>query len=103
MIYVVNIITILLAIIYAIEIATEKKKYQTAFGLIGVGFLFYIYEAITGLFEGKCEAFGVLEFIKVFDTCVDYSSGALIMCQAMIIGGFTVVFISFIMSKKSSN
>lgn len=99
MIYAVNIATILLAIIYAFVIASEKKKYWTSFGMIAVGIFFYLYEALLSLFAGKCNASGVYEFLQVIDRCVNYESGDMIIYQAMIIAGFTVIFVSYALSR----
>jgi len=100
MVYIVNIFVILLAIFFALHIATEKKKYREASAVISLGVFAYLFEALMGLFSAQCEAGSVVEFFKVFDDCANYMSGTVIASQAMIIGGFTFVFVSYGLSKN---
>lgn len=99
MIYVVNLLTIILAVLVAIQIANEKRKYLTSVGLILIGIAFHIIDAYLNLKAGDCTYNENASLLTAIDSCIDYESGSMFFAQAFIIGGFTVIFASYAISK----
>lgn len=103
MIYLVNIATIILAIIFVFQLGDEKNKYRIAFAGIIIGLLLHTIEAYLRFSSGKCVFSESTNIIKSLDTCIDYQSGSMLYAQAMIIAGFTVLIVNFFLSRKKKN
>ena len=100
MIYFVNILTIIFAAIVALQIANEKRKYLSSVALIFMGIIYHIIEAYINYKSGECTYIEKSNFITAIDSCINYESGSMFFAQAFIIGGFTVIFVSYVVSKK---
>lgn len=100
MIYAFNIATILLAIVIALQIANEKRKYITSVGLIALGIIFHILDAYINYKTGECSFNEKNNLLTIIDACIDYDSGSMFFAQALIIGGFTFIFVSYALSKQ---
>jgi len=100
MIYIVNILTILFAVIVALQITNEKKKYLSSAILILMGVIYHIIDAYLSWKAGECIYNEKSNLISAIDNCINYESGSMFFAQAFILGGFTVIFVSYVLSKK---
>lgn len=103
MIYVVNIITILLAVVFTVLVSHDKNKLPTSAGLIIIGLAFHVFDAYHNYTGNKCKSTEFDGLLQLIDNCIDYDSGVMLYAQAMIIAGFTVLFVNFFLRKTSSN
>ena len=102
MIYIVNIFTVLLAIVFAVQLSSENKAYLYSALAIVFGFSLHIYEAFQNRSMGICEFSDTVGFLVNIDRCIDYESGTMLYAQAAILAGFTVIFIK-LASKSNPN
>lgn len=100
MIYLVNISTIILAVVFTLVISTEKHKIKTAIFLVLTGLVFHIIEAYLSYTAGKCMLPESPDILNTIDECIDYESGVMLYAQAMIIAGFTVLFVCYFFAKQ---
>ena len=100
MIYLYNIATIILAILFAFQVSNEKHKLITSAGLIILGFAFHIFEAYTNYVSNMCKPIETESILKAIDYCINYDSGIMYYAQAMIIAGFTVLVVNYYSSIK---
>lgn len=92
MMILVNVLTVIAAIMIAFKLAYEAEKILVASAAILAGFWMHWDEARRSLEMGICqESPG---FIATVDACIDYSGGNMIEGQAFILGGSTVLIIT---------
>lgn len=103
MIYLVNIATLLLAIIVALQIANERRKYLLAVAAIMLGLLAHVVEAFINLRTGACQAATDLNIPGLIDQCIDYEKGSMLLAQAMILAGFTVLIVGYLSARNQRN
>jgi hypothetical protein len=101
MIYVVNILTILFVVVVALQISNEKNKYFLSLVLIVMGVAYHIVEAYFNYQAGECSYNENMNLIAVIDHCINYESGSMFFAQAFIVGGFTIIFVSYVLSRRS--
>ena len=92
MIYIVNILTVILAVVFSLQLSNEKKAYLYSALFIVFGIGFHLLEAYINYTSEKCsfnQAIGIFDNI---DNCIEYDSGSMIVSQAIILAGFTVLF-----------
>ena len=64
-----------------------------------MGVFYHIIEAFLNYKAGEC-SFNENNIINAIDKCINYESASMFFAQAFIIGGFTVIFVSYALSKK---
>ncbi len=94
MIILVNVLTVIAAIVIAFKLAYEAEKVLVSSVAILIGFWMHWDEARRSLEMGICqESAG---FIVTVDACIDYSGGNMVEAQAFILGGSTVLIITLL-------
>jgi len=100
MIYLINIFTIILAVVFALQLSNEKNVYKVSVLVILAGIVFHFIEAYLNYTSNTCETILDESLISSIDKCINYESGLMIFAQAGIIAGFTVIFVKYLYSKK---
>ena len=99
MIYLVNIVTLVVALEFALALNQSKHLLAVALASIVVGVLLHWFHAIDRAREGVCKldsAESILQYIREIDSCIDYEVGEMIFPQALVIAGFTVVVVRLV-------
>ncbi len=93
MIYLVNIFTIILAVVFAIQLANENKAYLYSVISILTGISMHVLEAYLSVSRGKCGVLNISTIVENIDDCISYESASMLFAQAAILAGFTVLFV----------
>jgi len=102
MIYLVNIFTIILAVVFALQLSNEKNTYRVSVFVILTGALFHLLEAYLNYISNTCETILDESLLSNIDKCINYESGLMIFAQAGIIAGCTVIIVEYLFHKKLS-
>ena len=78
----------------------RSKKTPFVSSLIVLGIACHIIEAYWNYKVGEYTYNESASLIKAIDNFINYESGSMLFAQAFIIGGFTVIFVSYALSKK---
>jgi len=100
MIYLVNIFTIILAVIFAIQLLNEKYVYKVSVLVILTGVLVHLLEAFLNYTSNSCETTTGESLINNIDKCINYESGLMVFAQAGIIAGYTVIIVKILYNKR---
>ncbi|NVJ59593.1 MAG: hypothetical protein HWE27_04340 [Gammaproteobacteria bacterium] len=101
MIWVVNILTVIVAIYYSIKLSNQKRAYSYSIFVIKIGISLHFLEAYFNSKSEKCEFYIASNFIEAIDSCIDYKSGSMILAQALILAGFTVLIVKLVIKLTS--
>ncbi|WP_371189284.1 hypothetical protein [Thalassotalea maritima] len=93
MIWLVNILTVIAAVYYAINLSLEKRAFLYSIALIIFGFFLHILQAFLNSAKGECDFDFTHNLLLTIDNCIDYQSGSMIIPQAIILAGFVVIFV----------